>query len=391
MATKRVLISGASVGGPALAFWLSKYGFHVTVVERAPSMRPGGYAVDFRGSGMRVLERMGLVDEIRAQETRTGMITMVDKNDKLVARLPDGFTSGEIEILRGHLAKILYEASRERTEYIFGDSIQSIDQRPDGVDVTFTSGTARSFDLVVGADGLHSNVRALAFGEESKFVRHMGYYFAIFTVPDFLELGDAGRYYSQLGKRVACFGWKHDHTAKASFYFASSKLDYDRRDTEAQKALLRETFSGVEWHAGRMLAMMDAAPDFYFDSLSQVKMDSWSNGRIILIGDAASCASPVSGMGTSIAMIAAYVLAGEIKLAGDDYAKAFASYEAQMREFVAEAQKLADSVTWFIPQNWFKQWFSGKMWSLLPQSTLKKMMIDEPARIANLVTLKNYD
>ena len=391
MSTNRVLISGASVAGPALAFWLSKYGFDVTVVERASSMRPGGYAVDFRGSGMRVLEKMGLVDEIRKNETRTGAITMVDENDKLIARLPDGFTSGEIEILRGHLAKILYETTRNRAEYMFGDSIQSISQTPEGVDVTFAGGTTRPFDIVVGADGLHSNVRAIAFGEESKFVCHMGYYFAIFTVPDFLELGDAGRYYTQLGKRVACFGWKNDRTAKASFYFASSKLDYDRRDIAAQKALLRETFAGMKWHAARMLEMMDDAPDFYFDSLAQVKMDSWSSGRVVLLGDAASCASPVSGMGTSIAMIGAYVLAGELKQAGGDYAAAFARYQAQMREFIAEAQKMADSVTWFIPQTRFKLWFSGKLWSWLPQSTLKKMMIEEPARIASLVALKDYD
>jgi 2-polyprenyl-6-methoxyphenol hydroxylase-like FAD-dependent oxidoreductase len=391
MSTKRVLISGASVAGPALAFWLSKYGFEVTVVERASSMRPGGYAVDFRGSGMRVLERMGLVDEIRKQETRTGAITMVDEHDNVRARLPDGFTSGEIEILRGHLAQILYEATRLSAEYIFGDSIQSISQRPDGVDVAFAGGATRAFDLVVGADGLHSNVRAIAFGEESKFVHHMGYYFAIFTVPDFLELGDAGRYYGVLGKRVACFGWKHDHTAKASFYFASSRLDYDRRDAAAQKSLLRETFAGMKWHTARLLEMMDAAPDFYFDSLSQVKMENWSTGRVVLLGDAASCASPVSGMGTSIAMIGAYVLAGELKQAGDDYASAFASYQAQMREFVTEAQKMANGVSWFIPQTRFKHWFSRKMWSWLPQSTLKQLMIDQPAKVASLVTLKNYD
>jgi 2-polyprenyl-6-methoxyphenol hydroxylase-like FAD-dependent oxidoreductase len=228
MKNERVLISGASVAGPALAFWLAKFGWDVTVVERAPGIRPGGYAIDFRGSGYRVLERMGLVDAVKALETRSGSITMVDENNKVIARLPDGFTSGELEILRGDLAQLLYDATRNSATYIFDDPIQSITQSQEGVDVTFRSRSADRFDLVVGADGLHSNVRSIAFGEESKFAKPMGYYIAIFTVPDFLHLGDAGRYYAQLGKRVGCFGSKNDGMAKASFHFASQRLDYDR-------------------------------------------------------------------------------------------------------------------------------------------------------------------
>jgi 2-polyprenyl-6-methoxyphenol hydroxylase-like FAD-dependent oxidoreductase len=193
MKNNRVLISGASVAGPSLAFWLSSFGCDVTVVERAPGIRPGGYAVDFRGAGMRVLERMALVDAVKARETRTGSITMVDEKNKVVAKLPDGFTSGELEILRGDLAQLLYEATRSRANYVFDDSIQSICQTTDGVDVTFLSGKTQTFDIVVGADGLHSNVRSIVFGEESKFVHQMGYYIAIFTVPDFLQIGDEGR------------------------------------------------------------------------------------------------------------------------------------------------------------------------------------------------------
>ncbi len=390
MNKKSVLISGASVAGPALAFWLSKYGFDVTVVEKAPGIRPGGYAVDFRGTAMRVLERMGLVQEIRKHETRAGSITMVNENGKVVARLPDGFTSGELEILRGDLAQVLYEATHDGAVYVFGDSIESTTQMPDGVDVRFVSGRTRRFDLVVGADGLHSNVRAVAFGEEAKFVRHMGYYIAIYSVPDFLNLKDAGKYYVQLGRRVGCFGSKNTGNAKASFYFASDKLDYDRRDAAAQKVLLRETFKDMRWETQRMLEMMDAAPDFYFDSLSQVKMESWSTGRVVLLGDAASCASPMAGMGTSIAMVGAYVLAGELKEANGEYAAAFARYEATMRGFVSEAQKMAEGVSWFIPHTRMKLWFSKKMWSLMPQSTMRKLMIEQPAKIANMVEIKDY-
>jgi 2-polyprenyl-6-methoxyphenol hydroxylase-like FAD-dependent oxidoreductase len=385
----RILISGASVAGPALAFWLSRYGYEVTVVERAPGIRPGGYAVDFRGTGMRVVERMGLLDEVRKYETRTGSITMVNDKNQVVARLPDGFTSGELEIQRGDLARVLYEATRRGADYVFNDSIQSLKQTMDGVHVTFSSGKTSMFDIVVGADGLHSNVRAIAFGEESAFVKHMGYHIAIFTIPDYLGLGDAGRYYVERGRRVGCFGTVNDGNAKASFYFASEQPDYDRRDMASQKRLLREIYADVKWEARRMLEMMDAAPDFYFDSLSQVKMQSWSRNRVVLLGDAASCASPMADMGTSIALVGAYVLAGELKTSGG-YGKAFANYEAAMREFVDEAQSLAEGVSWFIPQTRLKLWLSTKLWSWMPQSTLRRLMIETPARIASLVQLKEY-
>jgi 2-polyprenyl-6-methoxyphenol hydroxylase-like FAD-dependent oxidoreductase len=387
---KRVLISGASVAGPALAFWLSKYGFEVTVVERAPGIRPGGYAVDFRGTAMLVLERMGLVNAVKQHETRAGSITMVNENNKVVSKLPDGFTSGELEILRGDLAKVLYEATRDSAQYIFDDSVRAITQSSSGAEVTFASGKVLSFDFVVGADGLHSNVRAVAFGDESQFVQHMGYYIAIFTLPDFLHLGNAGKYYVEIGRRVGCFGTPIDGKAKASFYFASKNLDYDRRDIAMQKNLLRETFAGMKWETQRMLEMLDAAPDFYFDSLSQVKMRALSKGRVVLLGDAAYCPSPMAGMGTSLAMVGAYVLAGELKVAGDDYSTAFAKYEATMRGFAIEAQKLAEGVSWFIPQTRLKLWFSKKLWSWMPQSTMRRLMVEQPAKIGRMVEIKEY-
>ncbi|HUA25234.1 MAG TPA: FAD-dependent monooxygenase [Steroidobacteraceae bacterium] len=386
---KRVLISGASIAGPSLAFWLDRHGFDVTVVERAPAVRPGGYAVDFRGTAMRVLERMGLIEAVKERETRTGSITMVDADGKVVTRLPDGFTSGDLEILRGDLAEVLYGATRGGAQYLFGDSIQAMVEKAEGVEVTFASGSTRQFDIVVGADGLHSSVRALAFGERSRFVRPMGYGIAVFTLPDFLHLGNAGRYHVELGKRVGCFGTPNDGRAKATFYFASDAVEYDRDDVAAQKRLLREIFAGVKWEAQRMLAMLDAATDFYFDSLSQVKMDAWSRGRVVLLGDAACCPSPMSGMGTSLATVGAYVLAAEMKAAGGDYPTAFAKYEVALRGFAAEAQKLAESVSWFIPRTRVKLWLSKRLWSWMPQGMLKRLMIEEPSRIASLVRLED--
>lgn len=391
MKAKTILISGASIAGPALAFWLNRYGFKVTIVEKAPGIRPGGYAIDFRGAAMQVLEHMDLLAEIRRFETRSGRISIVNKNNRETARMPDGFTSGELEILRGDLANVLYEASRQDTEYIFDDSITAIKQNETGVEVSFSNREPRRFDLVVGADGLHSNVRSLVFGDESAFMHHLGIYFAIFTIPNYMNLKDmAGLYYGTLGKRMGIFSARQDTEARASFYFASPAVDYDRRDVNGQKQLIRERFAGEGWQAQQLLKLMDNAPDFYFDSVSQIKMDRWSRGRVTLLGDAAGCASPMSGMGTSLAVVGAYILAGELKEADGDYIPAFARYEEQMRGFVAACQKLAEGAEWFVPGTRFKLWLSRVIWKILPYTPWKNMMIEMPMKVANSIRLKNY-
>ncbi|SFE91704.1 2-polyprenyl-6-methoxyphenol hydroxylase [Chitinophaga sp. CF118] len=390
MKTNTVLISGASVAGPALAHSLSKYGFKVTIIERAPTIRPGGYAVDFRGTAITVLKRMGLLDEIRKFETRAGKIAVVNKDNKKVASFPDAFTSGELEIMRGDLANVLYEATRSDVEYIFDDTITGLRETGNGVNVTFQHGAPRNFDLVFGADGLHSKVRSIAFGEEANYINHLGLYIAIFTTPNFMDLGMDGVYYSTLGKRTGVFGACKGREARASFYFASDPFNYNYRDVSQQKQVIRERFSGDEWQVPRLLEMMDTAPDFYFDSISQIKMDRWSKGRIALVGDAAHCASPMSGMGTSMAIIGAYILAGELKEADGDYKKALANYETYMREFVQRCQELANGVDWFVPKTKFKQWMSGLFWKILPYTPWKNMMIELPMKIANSITLKEY-
>jgi 2-polyprenyl-6-methoxyphenol hydroxylase-like FAD-dependent oxidoreductase len=391
MKNQTVLISGASIAGPALAFWLRRYGFRTTVVERAPAVRPGGYAVDFRGASVRVLERMGLLPEVERLQTRMGAITIVDKDHKKVASMPDGFTSGELEILRGDLAGIFHDATHEATEYIFGDSIASMNERDDGVDVVFEVGGLRRFDLVVGADGLHSKVRSLAFGEESRFVHYLGYYVSIFTIPNYLNLDKSGLYYGTLGKKVGYFNSGTPEESKASFFFATEPLAYRRGDIAQQKMILCEHFAQEVWEVPRLMELMNTAPDFYFDSVSQVKMKQWSAGRCVLLGDAAYCASPLSGMGTGMAVVGAYILAGELAEADGNYEIAFERYESLMREFVTKCQGIADGGTdWFVPRTHFRLWLSNQMWKILPYTPWKNLMIEMPLKIGNSISLKNY-
>lgn len=390
MKNRNILISGASVAGPSLAFWLSRFGFQPTVVESAPAVRPGGYAVDFRGAAMRVLERMGILHEIRRFETRTGAITMVDKTGRKIASMPDGFTSGELEIMRGDLADVLYRATRNDAEYIFDDSIAAMQENSGGVEVTFSHGATRTFDLVVGADGLHSNVRTLVFGPEERFVHDLGCYVSIFTTPNFLNLDMSGVYYGALGRKIGVFSARGNTEARASFYFASERLPYDHRDTAQQKRILRERFADEEWEARQLLKMMDDAPDFYFDSISQIRMEKWSAGRCVLLGDAGYCPSPMSGMGTSMAAVGAYVLAGELKDANGDYAAAFARYETRMRDYVTRCQKLAGGLDWFIPRTRWKLWLSRQVWRMLPYTPWKNMMIELPMKAANSIRLENW-
>ncbi|MFE2553752.1 FAD-dependent monooxygenase [Streptomyces sp. NPDC059355] len=335
-----VLISGGSVAGPALAYWLHRHGFTPTIVERAPQLRDGGYAVDFRGEALDVLDRMGLLEEIRALDTEMGDAALVDADGRQYATLPAAVFAGDLEVLKGDLTRMLYEATREDTEYVFGDSITSLHQDDDGALVSFEHAEPRRFDLVVGADGLHSKTRALAFGPEEEFVRHLGIYTAIFNLGNYLGLENTGRLYAASGKAANIFTARANTEARAAFHFAAEHLEYDRRDTAAHKRIVAERFAGEGWEVPRLLKEMDAAQEFFFDANAQVEMDTWSVGRVVLLGDAGYCAGPTSGRGTSQALIGAYLLAGELAARGGDHTAAFAAYEEQMRPYVAEHQVL---------------------------------------------------
>ncbi len=339
----RVLISGASIAGPALAHWLGRYGFEVTVVELAPALRGGGQNVDFRGrTHLTVLERMGVLEELRTLGTGGSPITFVDERGRRLLHLPADFAGGELEVPRGELAQVLYRHGNSRAEYVFGDSVEALEETASGVRVAFRHGAPREFDLVIGADGLHSTVRRLAFGPERQFVRHLGYYAATWELPndDGLPVGGVAL---NVPGRLMSVGADHRDPAGAGAFclFASPELRYDRHDVRQQKALVRAAFDGLGWRVPQLLRSLDAAPELYFDSISRADVPSWSTGRIALLGDAA-CGATIGGMGTGTAVVAAYVLAGELALARGDHRAAFTRYEKRLRGYAEGCQKGGD-------------------------------------------------
>ncbi len=397
-----VLISGASVAGPVLAYWLARAGLQPTVVERAPSLRPGGHGVDLFGSSVDVISWMGLLDEVRAARTQTDVLTLVRPGrrslDVPVEALSAGVSDRHVEILRGDLARILHEATRDDVEYRFGDAIRTLHQDGDGVEVTFEHGPARRFDLVVGADGLHSGVRRLVFGEEAGFRHHLGGYLGVFSLPNYRGLEGTMVGWNAPGKSAAMYPVRQTGQARALFLFrAAEELRYDHTDLEAQKRLLRQAFPERVWELPRLLSELDAAPDFYFDSITQIRMPSWSRGRVTLVGDAGYSPGPAVGGGTALAVIGAYVLAGELRASGGDHSRAFRGYERAMGELVRRSRSIGPTtMAALIPRTARQVWLTTQAMRLLPRlpGTLQQRLSalqSRPARALDAVDLRRYD
>lgn len=339
----RILISGASISGPVLAYWLTRYGHEVTVVERSPVLRKtGGHAVDLFGPAMAISERMGVLPRIESMATGTALMTVYREGVRKPARIDvtkifQAASDQHVEIMRDDLSEIYYDATRDDVEYVFGDSITSIS---DDGDVTFEQGAPRRFDLVVGADGLHSNVRSIVFGEVSK--HFIGAYLAVLSMPNGLQLDGEMISHIGVGRTAGVYGARHLGDARAVFLFRTEQeLDYHYRDVPKQKELLRQAFAGMHPDVDGWLDELHRTPAFYFDSITQLRTDSWSRGRVTLVGDAGYCPGPAVGGSTSLAVVGAYVLAGEIALAGDDYTTAFASYEREMATLVVNSRTFA--------------------------------------------------
>jgi 2-polyprenyl-6-methoxyphenol hydroxylase-like FAD-dependent oxidoreductase len=341
-----ILISGVGVAGPALAYWLVRRGHRPVLVERTPELRVGGHAVDIRGTALEVVERMGLDAAVRAARTQILTLSAVRPDarrtyDVTLRPLHEARGDREVEIMRDDLVRILFEAVREDVEVIFGDTVCALTPLgTDRVAVEFEQGAQREVDLVVGADGHHSAIRELAFGPESHYMHHLGAYLSIYTVDNMLGLRDRAVLYNEPGRASAMFTVRGNERAKVVLMFRSAPLDIDFGDPIAQRDLLRERFTGMGWETTRLLAALSDAYDFYFDEMSQVKLPAWSNGRTGLLGDAAFGPSPMSGQGTSLALIGAYLLAYQLSETPDPVT-AFRLWDKAFRPNVAQNQDLA--------------------------------------------------
>ncbi|MGA8444125.1 MAG: FAD-binding domain [Roseiarcus sp.] len=348
MSAKSVLISGAGIAGPTLAFWLNAAGFETTIVEHAPRLRAGGYVIDFWGAGYDIAERMGLADELSRVGYRMRELRIVDPRGERVAgfgtRVLRELTGGRfVTLARSDLARMLFDTVKGETEVLFGDQIADLEQRTDCVHVRFERAGERSFDLVVGADGLHSKVRKLAFGPRQQFEKDLGYAVVAFQARGYRPRDeDVYVLYSEPGRMVGRVALRDDRTLILFVFTRNDEPTRPTLDLAAEKGMLRRRFGADGWECGHILERLDAAQELYFDPVAQIKMPAWSRGRVALVGDAAFCVSLMAGQGSALSIAGAYVLAGELAKAGARHDEAFANYEALLRPFIDRKQKGAE-------------------------------------------------
>lgn len=390
-----VLISGASVAGSALAWWLARYGFEVTVVERAPALRKtGGHAVDLYRPGMEVVERMGVLPQVLEKATGTDRMTVHGPGSRPVEldvrRLANAMSDRHVEVMRDDLAEIFHDATRDDVEYVFGDSVTSVS---DDGEVTFERGAPRRFDLVIGADGLHSTIRRLVFGEVPE--HFIGAHLAVLSVPKHLATAGRAVVHAEVNRLAAVYSTPHLPDARAVFLFRTDEpLDYHHRDIPRQKELLRAAYAGMSGDVARWLADMDGT--FYFDSVTQLRLDTWSRGRVALVGDAGYCPGPAVGGSTTLAVVGAYVLAGELAEARGDHTRAFRAYEAGMAEYVRGSRAFAINAAKRLvpssPRELWTTWQGMRAFAYLPKPLGRLLVRLNGAglRLHESVRLKDY-
>jgi 2-polyprenyl-6-methoxyphenol hydroxylase-like FAD-dependent oxidoreductase len=393
----RILISGAGVAGPTLAWWLARDGFTPTLVESAPRLRTGGYVIDFWGPGFEIANRMGMLPSIRPHGYIVREIRVVDDRGRTAASLPTQaffkMTQGQfLSISRGDLAACIYDALDGKVETLFGDRVVRLEQSGSGVDVGFASRPARHFDLVVGCDGPHSGIRQLVYGDESQFEKYLGFKVAAFEVRGY-ALRDELVYmmHTGVGRQIARFSMRDDRTM---FLFTFRDEDRSLPATlSEQKALLRDQFGRMGWETPRILDALDRTTDLYIDRVSQIHMgpapDSWSRGRVTLLGDAAFAVSILAGQGTALSMIAAYILAGELRRAGGDHTRAFLEYQQRFGPFVLAKQKAATRLAgFFAPRSQLALFARNKAMSLMKIPWIADLAIRRD--IADRLELPDY-
>ncbi len=345
MAQYKILVSGASIAGLTLVYWLKQYGFEVTVIERADELRLGGQNIDVKGPAWEIVKKMGLEQKIKEANTTEVGIRFVNTRNRTIAEFAkdDALSmTQELEILRGDLVSILYEEVKEGTEFHFGDSIEALTQNDEGALVKFKSGLESNFDLVIIAEGIGSKTRQLVFGNEVQF-RYLGVYTAYFTAPKAATDSEWARWCNATDGIVFLIRPDNHGTTRACVNFRVPERGYEKIPIQEQKQLLIDKIKHVAWEAPRLIEAIRQSDDFYMERLSQVKATHWHHGRVAMIGDAAYCVTPIGGVGTDLAITGAYVIAGELSN-NRDYQQAFEAYENRLRPYVTKVQKLPPGV-----------------------------------------------
>jgi 2-polyprenyl-6-methoxyphenol hydroxylase-like FAD-dependent oxidoreductase len=393
--SQRVLISGAGIAGCCLAWWLERYGYAVTLVEQAAAPREGGYVIDFWGLGFDVAERMGLLESLRRRDLDIHEFLVVDAAGRKVTginqKILQSLTRRRLMSLqRSAVALGLYEKIRERTDIRFGDSIAGLEAGPEGVDVQFRSGRAETYDLVFGADGLHSTVRRLAFGDEPRFERFLGYYVAAFSAPGYPHR-DPHRYitYARPGRQIWRVTLNEDVCVFLLLIAEADAAAFPVHDAAAQKQVLAGLFADAGWEAREVLAALQTAGDLYFDRVSQIEVPNWTKGRVALLGDACACPSLLAGEGSAMAMAEAYTLAGELHAAGGNHEQAFPAYERRLRPYVELKQKGARGfASSFVPKSAAGLWLRNVALEATSRLGLTKLLFG--AQLGDPLQLHDY-
>jgi 2-polyprenyl-6-methoxyphenol hydroxylase-like FAD-dependent oxidoreductase len=392
--TKRVLISGAGIAGCCLAWWLDRYGYEVTLVEQAAEPRRGGYVIDFWGLGFDVAERMGLIDTLRGADLDIHQFLVVDERGKRITGIDQGalqqMTGGRLlSLQRSTLALSLYDAVRDRIAVRLNDSVDELHDDGGGVDVKLRGGDTGRYDLVFGADGLHSAVRRLTVGPQEQFERYLGYRVAAFSAPNYPHRSPhAYVTFARPGRQIWRVTLNDDVCVFLLLVAEPNPKAFPQNDIASQKRVLRQLFADVGWEGGEVLGALDKANDLYFDRVSQIDVLHWSKDRVALLGDACACPSLLAGEGSSMAMAEAYTLAGELHTAEGDHVRAFQAYEDRLRPYVERKQKGARGFAGsFVPKTAGGLWLRNLAFEVTTRLHLSRILfgaqLSDPLKLAN--------
>ena len=345
---RSVLIVGAGISGPALAYWLHRYGFAVTVVEKAGAPRDGGYPIDVRGTATEVVRRMGILPQLREAHIDMRRCTFLNADGSELTSLAPHAVAGsvegqDLEVRRGDLTASLYALVRDDVEFLLDNFVDTLHQSAHGVELVFRDGRQRTFDLVVGADGMHSQTRRSVFGPEEQFHRYLGYGIAIFTMPNTLKLSHEFLMWNSPGRAAGFYAVGDSDELHAFLHFHQPEPPSEAlRDPDARRDLLAVVYAGAGWEVPGIISAMRESDDLFFDTAGQIRMPRWSSGRVVLVGDAGYAPSFLTGQGSSLALAGAYVLAHALAT-NSDHTAAFAAYERDLRGYVAMNQALVDN------------------------------------------------